>query len=186
LRDKLFVIPWGMVRPAPETEDFALVDDETTLEEAPYCSPTAWGTQSLFLWILPADRYWKEKHGLQVGRENGPQSTYSKASDLIGLTVQNTAGKHLGAIEELLLTPETGEISYVLLSAEAEQANGGKIFFALPWSVMRVNAKQRFLSAALDRTKVSQSQNVLCDNTASDHAVKYCQRKRARGQKHSK
>ena len=126
-KDKLFVIPWERVKLAPEMESFAFVGDEMTLGKTPHFSPTAWRTRSLSLRTLLAGAYGKEKPELNAGRGNGPQSTYSKASDLVGLNIQSTIGRKLGTIEAFLLTPETGEISYLLLSSETEQTESENV-----------------------------------------------------------
>ncbi len=181
-KDKLFVIPWERVRLAPEMENFAFVGDEATLEKTPHFSSAAWRTQSLSLGTLLADKYGKERAGLSTGRVYSPQSTYSKASDLVGLNVQSTTGKKWGTIEAFLLTPGTGEISYLLLSSETEQTESDKKFFTLPWYVLQASAKQHFLHTERGRTKLSQRQKILCDNTNNDHSVDHCQQEQLRMQ----
>ena len=178
-KDALFVIPWERVKLDPEMENFAFIGDEITLGKAPHFSPAAWRTQSLTPWIVLADRYWKKEGGLKGGRENGSQSTYSKASDLLGLNVQSTTGKNLGTIEAFLFIPETGEISYVLFSSETEKTESDKKFSALPWSALQAYAKQHFWGTERDHSHPSQILKGFCDTTFSDHSLAYCHQKKS-------
>lgn len=160
LSEKLFFIPWEKVSITPEMENFALVGDELVLEKSPYVSSITWRTQSLSSGTSRADRYWK-KYSVDPGQENDSSPTYARASDLVGMPVQGAAQKPLGTVEELLLNPDTGQISYVILSVKTEPTSGSKTFFSLPWSVIRAREHQRPPSTVMTRNQVAQNQNAL-------------------------
>ena len=177
LSDKLFFIPWKKVSVTPEMENFALVGNELTLEKAPYVSSLTWRTQSLSSGILRADRYWK-KYKVYSGQENDSQPPYARASDLVGMLVQGAAQKPLGTVEELLLNPDTGEISYVILSAETEPTSDRKTFFSLPWSAIRAHKHQRPSSTVVARNQVSQNQNALRNSIEDGPSASHQQREK--------
>jgi len=177
-KDQFFLIPWERARLASETENFALASDEITLEKTFHFSPVAWRTQPFSSWILHADRYGKEKHGLSARAETTPPPTYAKASDMLGLPVQTPTRKTMGMITELLIAPDSGEIASVVLSVEMEQPESKKTFFALPWGVLQVSAKQHFLNIEKEQSHPSQISKDFCDTIFSDHPIAHCQPKR--------
>lgn len=181
-RNKLFVIPWGIVKLDSEQTMFTLVGDGAALEGAPNFSPTAWPDRPLSQWTSIVDKYWQGRQNSSVVKESGPHATLYKAGDLLGLTIQSTTQKNVGTIEELLLTPETGAIAYVLLSAEEVQKSHNKTFFVLPWSIVQVNIKQHLLAANIDKKDFTKIRKILCDNVDSGRLVEACRGKGIRTQ----
>ena len=60
-----------------------------------------------------------------------------RASETIGLEVQNPQGKDLGKIEDIVFNPQTGHIRYAVLSFGGIHSK----YFAIPWSHLRSEAK---------------------------------------------
>lgn len=60
-----------------------------------------------------------------------------KASDINGSTVRNTEDQELGTIEETVIDPKTGRVSYVVLSHGGFVGVGEKLI-AVPWDQLRV------------------------------------------------
>jgi sporulation protein YlmC with PRC-barrel domain len=60
-----------------------------------------------------------------------------RASALIGMEVQNSAGKDLGEIEDLAIDGHTGKIEYAALSFGGLGDVGDKLF-AIPWDTIQV------------------------------------------------
>jgi sporulation protein YlmC with PRC-barrel domain len=60
-----------------------------------------------------------------------------KASTFIGSSVVNTQGESLGKIEDLMLDPTTGRITYAALSHGSVLGFGGKLF-AVAWEALKL------------------------------------------------
>ena len=67
-----------------------------------------------------------------------------KASNLIGAKVQDTEGKKLGDIKDLVIDPLEGDIEYVVLDFGGFLGIGDK-YFAVPWEAMRLSENQKYL-----------------------------------------
>ena len=59
-----------------------------------------------------------------------------RASETIGMAVDNASGDHLGKIEDLVLDPTTGKIRYAVLSFGGFLGLGDK-YFAIPFNHLR-------------------------------------------------
>jgi len=73
-----------------------------------------------------------------------------KASNLIGAKVQDTEGKKIGDIKDLVIDPVVGDIEYVVLDFGGFLGIGDK-YFAVPWEAMRLSENQQ--SLVLDVSK---------------------------------
>ena len=60
-----------------------------------------------------------------------------KASTFIGSSVMNAQGENLGKIEDLVIDPATGHITYAALSRGSILGIGGKLF-AVSWEALRL------------------------------------------------
>lgn len=65
------------------------------------------------------------------------KSDVLKASSLIGKKVQNTEGKKLGTIRDLVIDPENGDIQYAVLDFGGFLGVGDK-YFAVPWEALQL------------------------------------------------
>lgn len=72
------------------------------------------------------------------------------ASTLSGYRVRDTAHQDLGTIEELMLDPLTGCIAYAVLSFGGFLGFGDRLF-AIPWSMLSLNADEKALILTVDR-----------------------------------
>jgi len=73
-----------------------------------------------------------------------------KASDVIGMKVQNTEGKSLGNIKDLVIDPENGDLQYAVLDFGGFAGVGDK-YFAVPWEALQFNPADKKI--ALDVSK---------------------------------
>jgi len=76
-------------------------------------------------------------------------SNIYRASKIIGTNVENPQGEALGEIEEVVFDPQTGRITYAVLSFGGFLGVGEK-HFAIPWAALtpqagRTTAAQRFV-----------------------------------------
>jgi sporulation protein YlmC with PRC-barrel domain len=60
------------------------------------------------------------------------------SSTLVGDKVRNSAGEHLGKIEELMIDVNDGRVGYAVLSFGGFAGLGSRLF-AIPWSLLRVD-----------------------------------------------
>lgn len=134
----LFVIPWGIVRVAPEMPIFTLLKNVTLLKNAPRFLSEHWPNLQTREWTATVDAYWQKTNGT-----THPSASFSKASELLGLKIKNRDGKDLGTIEQLLMDTETGAISYVILSSENKSKDNQISFFSLPWNSIQVSMKRQ-------------------------------------------
>jgi sporulation protein YlmC with PRC-barrel domain len=73
-----------------------------------------------------------------------------KASDVIGMKVQDTEGKSLGNIRDLVIDPENGDLQYAVLDFGGFAGLGDK-YFAVPWDALQLNPGDKKI--ALDVSK---------------------------------
>lgn len=62
-----------------------------------------------------------------------------KGSDLIGMKVEDTDGKKLGTIKDLVIDPDEGDIDYAVLDYGGFLGINDK-FFAVPWEALKFSA----------------------------------------------
>jgi sporulation protein YlmC with PRC-barrel domain len=67
-----------------------------------------------------------------------------KASNLIGASVQDTEGKRLGDIKDLVIDPLGGDIEYAVLDFGGFLGIGDK-YFAVPWDALSLSENQKYL-----------------------------------------
>jgi sporulation protein YlmC with PRC-barrel domain len=73
-------------------------------------------------------------------------SQIRRASQLIGKPVKNAQGEKLGAIHDLVLTPELDQVSYVALSRGGFLGIGQNLY-AIPWSSIRVGSTGAYVAS---------------------------------------
>ena len=171
LRNRVFVLPWGTVKVDLEMSTFTLSEDKTVLAGAPSFALDTWTNLRTSQWTGIVTAYWKKKLGPDFAAANGSVSALSKASDLIGITIKDLAGKDVGTIEELVLDPETGAIAYTVLSVQDMERSNRTVFFALPWDMVQVNPVQHTFVADIDKKMLSESRDVSRERLGSNSSA---------------
>lgn len=158
--NRAFVLPWGIVKVDPAMNTFILSEDKAVPEDAPSFALDTWPNVPTAQWATVVIAYWQEKlgHNFAVATTSG--RALSKASELVGTTIKDPAGKDVGAIEELLLDPETGSIAYVVLSSQDRENNNRTVFFALPWDMVQVNPVQHTFKVKVNEAVSAESRQV--------------------------
>lgn len=77
-----------------------------------------------------------------------------RASDLIGMNVQNNAEEDLGEIEDLAIDPRTGKIEYAAVSMGGFLGLGDKLF-AVPWTAIECRPEEGATAEAGEADKVA-------------------------------
>lgn len=160
LRNRVFVLPWGIVKVDPGINTFTLSEEKTVLAGAPSFALDTWTNLPTLQWTGIVTAYWKKKLGPDFAAAGASDSALSKASDLVGVTIKDLAGKDVGTIEELMLDSETGEIVYTVLSVQDIERSNRMVFFALPWDLVQVNPVQHIFIADIDKKRLSESLEV--------------------------
>lgn len=75
------------------------------------------------------------------------------ASTLAGYRVRSYENEDLGAIEEILIDAKTGRVAYAVLCFGGSLGFGDKLF-AIPWDLLRLNARERTLILACGRCQL--------------------------------
>jgi len=184
LANRVFFIPWGVVKVDPEMSTFTVSEDRTVLESAPSVALDTWASLPTSQWTGAVTGYWKEKLGHNFAAASTPKPVLYKASDLVGMTIKNSAGKDVGTIAELLLDPDMGSIAYAVLSFEERGRSDHTIFFALPWNVVRVNPVQHTLVARVDKKMLAESRKVSRDRLGSNSSAEILDRREVQTQRH--
>jgi len=81
--------------------------------------------------------------------ETMPKKPTISTRILIGSVVKNTLDEELGEIEEMLIDPETGFVSEVILSTSKFLGLGKRI--AVPWDMFKIDAQAKFLVIDIDK-----------------------------------
>jgi len=68
--------------------------------------------------------------------------TVLSASSICSDRVWNNAGEELGAIEELMIDTDTGQVAYAVLSFGGFLGFGDKLF-AVPWHALKLDAANK-------------------------------------------
>ena len=76
-----------------------------------------------------------------------------RASKLIGADVENLQGEKLGDIKDVVLDPETGRITYAVLSFGGFMGMGEKLF-AIPFEALKLDATREHFTLDVDKDKL--------------------------------
>jgi sporulation protein YlmC with PRC-barrel domain len=151
--EKLFAIPYGNLK---RSGDDAVVVDLTKeqLENAPSFPKDAWPKfdrtygervhahyKSTPYW--QSDKTATETKALgrdALDAEHLRDHGMCRATHAIGMDVEDTAGKNLGAVDELVIDDANGRIVYAVLSFGGFLGVGDKLF-AIPWHALKPSAR---------------------------------------------
>lgn len=76
-----------------------------------------------------------------------------RASKIIGTHVRNTNGEALGDIKELVINPQTGELSYAVVSFGGVLGLGDKLF-AVPWKALRLDSRDHAFILDIEKERL--------------------------------
>ena len=75
---------------------------------------------------------------------------------LFGTKVENPRGESLGKIEDIMISVESGQIAYAVVSFGGVLSLGNKLF-AFPWSSLHVDASKKKVILNLDKKTLSRA-----------------------------
>jgi hypothetical protein len=85
-----------------------------------------------------------------------------RASKLVGATAQTASGEKLGAIRELMVDPQTGEIRMAILGESSLSGLSGK-WVPIPWEAMSQRSAGQF-TVNLDRQQIESGPTLQADD----------------------
>ncbi|MGE0757597.1 MAG: PRC-barrel domain-containing protein [Pirellulaceae bacterium] len=93
--------------------------------------------------LVPAGAQEQRNAATKTGAQEGVRKVIAspqRASELMGMSVQNEAGQDLGEIEDLVIDVKSGQVRYVALSFGGFLGLGDKLF-AVPMSALKLRHK---------------------------------------------
>jgi sporulation protein YlmC with PRC-barrel domain len=152
--DKLFAIPWQALTLRPQEHAFLLDIPKDVLEKAEGFEKDKWPLKrdelSRTYTYYGYQPYWQAavvggmpeevesektaRMGTLTDRDN---PDFVSASTIKGDKVVNSAGEHLGKIEDLMIDLEGGRVAYAALSFGGFLGLGEKLF-AIPWEALQL------------------------------------------------
>jgi sporulation protein YlmC with PRC-barrel domain len=85
--------------------------------------------------------------------QTGSMQTAQKASDFIGKTVQGRTGEDIGQVNDLVVDPATGRVSYAILSASGISGASDKLY-PVPFTALKPRPGQEALSLNIDSSRL--------------------------------
>lgn len=152
--DRNIIVPWTAFRPA--SDDRIVLNTDVRLESAPEYRATSWKDMHTETYGRPISEYYHttlygtdDRTGDRVGegmvtdskdgksrdetKANAKSMGMIKLSDVLGMNIKGASGEALGEIEDLVLDPSNGKISYAVLSFGGFLGFNDKLF-AVPWT----------------------------------------------------
>jgi sporulation protein YlmC with PRC-barrel domain len=123
LGDKMFAFPVSAFKPSRNRDELVLNVDKDRLKDAPGFERDAWPNWSDNRYRDEVDRYFKAN---AVGGV-APGERMMRASDLIGMEVDDPKGEDVGEIEDLVVNMANGRIRYVVLDFDKEWSLDDKL-----------------------------------------------------------
>lgn len=80
-------------------------------------------------------------------------TTSISVSTVAGYRVRSTDNDDLGAIEEIIIRPDSGRIAYAVVSFGGEFSLGDRLFI-VPWDLLRLDQEDRALVLDWDLSKL--------------------------------
>lgn len=133
--DRLVAVPWSALTHDDKVCRFN-INGSRTIESAPAFEWSRWQSMPTDEFGQPlADYYGTPVYGRDVSLPKGTALTMIKLSDLVGMDIASPTGENLGEIEDLVLDPASGKISYAALSFGGFMGFNDKLF-AVPWDAL--------------------------------------------------
>ncbi len=105
-------------------------------------SPGSSGTQGTYSGTESATG--KDKMGKTQGRMAKAEEMPSRASKIIGMTVEDAQGERLGKVEDLMIDPKSDRVIFAVVSYGGTLGMGGK-YTAVPLSLMSEGNQDRLV-----------------------------------------
>jgi sporulation protein YlmC with PRC-barrel domain len=155
---KYLAIPWGAFEFSNVNNVAVLNVDKATLEAAPGFDKDAWPNFADETWATSVFKHYKQRPYWEsrdeTGRDALPAKTNEnknvkntehsivKATDAIGMNVENAKNENLGDIQDIVMELKHGRIAYAVLGFGGVMGVGDKLF-AVPWQAFDFTVDDR-------------------------------------------
>jgi sporulation protein YlmC with PRC-barrel domain len=123
-------------------------------------TPLVAGAQSTKSSDRPTTDTTAKQRDMSKSRDTRPgwrnEAGLHESSDIIGTHIKNTEGKDVGKIEKLLIDPQSGKVSHVVIGLGGVMGVGGKNV-VVPWSdlkMARADHEGRKATITMDQAKL--------------------------------
>lgn len=142
--EKLVLVPWNAFTfdvAAEEIDQIVLLNvDQQVLAEAPSFDPEQLPDVRTADWDSDLRAYWQDHVDvLPVTGEAGQPAAPARIADVGDIAVRDAAGEEIGVIQEIILDPETGQITHVVLAPGGALADLGDRVIPVPCEAFTVN-----------------------------------------------
>ena len=86
---------------------------------------------------------------------SGQQQTLVSSATVVGIGIKNAQGETIGDIQEIMIDPETGKITYAMVTYRGQWGMGKQKSFAVPWEALKVAFNQTEIVAELKSDTLS-------------------------------
>jgi sporulation protein YlmC with PRC-barrel domain len=174
LGDKYYAIPWQSLRLTDDAKKFTLNVEKDRLKKATGFDKERWPDLANEQFATNTYQqynqkpYWQSGNGevqpggLKIGtsashrdRWNEHTTAWQKCTDLCDKEVRTTQGDEVGALDDLVLDPDSGRILYGILSYRNK-------LFAIPWNALTLNTNEE--QFVLNANEKQLSNNFSFDN----------------------
>ena len=88
------------------------------------------------------------------------QQTLISSATMVGVGVKNTQGETIGDIQEIMIDPGTGKVTYAMVTYIGQWGMGKQKSFAVPWEALEVAFNQTEVVVELKSDNLSLSPHI--------------------------
>jgi sporulation protein YlmC with PRC-barrel domain len=138
--------------PTPSAHETPAENDTAAENREPSSSPS--GEHTLM----------QEHHGLTNSASQAPstanpalerQQMLLSSATVVGAAVKNAKGETIGDIQEIMIEPETGKVTYAMVTHNNSWGVGKQKSFAVPWEALKVAFNKTDVVVELEEGKLS-------------------------------
>jgi sporulation protein YlmC with PRC-barrel domain len=146
---QLVIVPWTALDLDSPGNTASVILDKATLWTAPTVSMESWTHTPMAQCLAIVDKYWRKRSEPSIASSSIAATGVVKASALLGRQVHGDNGEALGAIRELMIDPQAGLLTYVILARENRENRSAPLVLRLPWTTLFVTPADHRLMAHL-------------------------------------
>jgi sporulation protein YlmC with PRC-barrel domain len=155
--DKLFAVPWPVLR--PHTADQYVINvSKERLENAPGFAKSAWPDMHDLKWNETLHGYYQQPYYWDDDRrsESTRRPSVYKAKEIVGMKVRNWQDESLGEIEEIVIDPNDGHIRYAVVGVGGLLGIGER-YIAVPWTAFDYDTPKKELVIDVSKDRVEKA-----------------------------
>lgn len=153
--EKWFAIPISALTLPDHAKHFVLAIEKDRLKNASGFDKDRWPTMGDSVWGQGIHEFYAQRpYWMDEGQESVPTNLrVQKASEILGMAVQNDRGEKLGEIKDLVIDTERGRIAYAVLTFGGFLGMGDKLF-AIPAGVIQMPGTAAYAVLDVDKDRL--------------------------------